>query len=278
MYKTLAPDCIGHPVTLDVSAPVAQAYGFQGIWLKLERDAQMPVEQTKELLEKYQLRAAGFGLTVDYRKDQETYERGMEDWEAYVRYAKSCGATRCISWIIPSSETLSYEENFRLHVKRLRPIAEVLENYGISFGLEFLGPPKLRKNVKYQFIHNLDGMLELCEAIGTGNMGILLDVWHWDLAGQCYKDFQKLGHEKKVVAAHIMDAPAGIPPEEQEDRVRALPGSTGVLRIGEFFQGLRELGYTGPILAEPFEKRLGDMSFEDAVHTVSESIDAVWPG
>ena len=43
MYKTLAPDCIGHPVTLDASAPVAKKYGFEGIWLKLERDAQMPV-------------------------------------------------------------------------------------------------------------------------------------------------------------------------------------------------------------------------------------------
>ena len=277
MYKTLAPDCIGHPVTLDVSAPVAKKYGFAGIWLKLERDAQMPVERTRALLKEYELRAAGFGLTVDYRKDEATYERGMEDWEAYVRYAKECGITRCISWIIPFSESLSFEENFALHVKRLRPVAEILEHYGMQFGLEFLGPPKLRRNVKYEFIHDLDGMLTLCEAIGTKNMGILMDVWHWDLAGQCYEDFRKLGNEKRIVAAHIMDAPAGIPPEEQEDRVRALPGSTGVLRIGEFFRGLTDLGYTGPVLAEPFEKSLEKVSFEEAVKIVSASIDQVWP-
>ena len=59
--------------------------------------------------------------------------------------------------------------------------------------------------------------------------------------------------------------------------MRALPGSTGVLRIGEFFEGLKNMGYTGPVLAEPFVKELGEMEFEKAVAVVSEAIDKVWP-
>ena len=30
MYKTLAPDCIGHRVGLEESAPLAEKYGFKG--------------------------------------------------------------------------------------------------------------------------------------------------------------------------------------------------------------------------------------------------------
>ena len=60
-----------------------------------------------------------------------------------------------------------------------------------------------------------------------------------------FEDFAKFPDESWVVCAHIMDAPAGIPREEQEDVVRALPGSTGVLRIGEFFEGLKNMAIQG---------------------------------
>ncbi len=49
------------------------------------------------------------------------------------------------------------------------------------------------------------------------------------------------------------------------DVIRALPGSTGILRIDEFFEGLKNMGYTGPVLAEPFVEELGKMKFEEAV-------------
>jgi len=277
MYKTLAPDCIGHSVTLMESAPIADKYGFEGIWFDIERESKLPLEQTKALLKKYQLKAAGIALPVEYRKDENTYQADMDKLEGYAKYAKECGITRCITWILPSSETLTYEENFELHKVRLTKAADVLKKYDISLGLEFIGPQKMRTGVKYEFIHTLEQMIDLCNAIGTGNMGILLDVWHWDLAGQSYDDFNKLPNEKWVVCAHIMDAPAGIAEEDQEDIVRALPGSTGILRIDEFFKGLMELGYTGPVLAEPFVKELGEMSFEEAVAIVKKSIDQVWP-
>ena len=35
MYKTLAPDCIGHRGELEESAPLAEKYGFDGIWFNI---------------------------------------------------------------------------------------------------------------------------------------------------------------------------------------------------------------------------------------------------
>ncbi|HEY5586789.1 MAG TPA: sugar phosphate isomerase/epimerase family protein [Ruminiclostridium sp.] len=277
MYKALAPDCIGHPIPFKESAAIAAKHGFEGIWFNLPRDSKTDISETKELLGKYNLKAAGFALPVEYRLDDATYDEGIKGLEAYIRYAKEVGMNRCITWIYPFSDTMNYQENFEFHRKRLTVSAEILKEYEMSLGLEFLGPPKLRKGVKFEFIHNLDQMMELCNAIGTNNVGLLLDVWHWDLAGQTYADFKKLPNEKSVVLAHIMDAPAGVPVDEQEDLVRCLPGSTGVLKIQDFFKGLQDIGYTGPVVAEPFAKELGEMSFEDAVIAVKTSVDKVWP-
>ena len=276
MYKTLAPGCIGHDVTLEVSAPIAKKYGFGGIWFDIVQESQRPIEETKKLLADYDLKPAGFALPVEYRESEDVFRKDMEKLEAYVRYASECGMTRCITWIIPASDELSYEDNFELHRSRLKEAAEILKKYGISFGLEFLGPPKLRAGRKYEFIHNLDQMLELCNAIGTGNLGILMDLWHWDMAEQTFADFKKFPDESWVVCAHVMDAPAGVPREEQEDLVRALPGSTGILKSDEFFGGLHEMNYSGPVLVEPFVEALGTMEFEAAVKIVKESLDKIW--
>lgn len=277
MYKTLAPGCIGHNLSFKEAARPAAKYGFEGYWLGIEEVAKMPVSETKEILEKNKLRAAGFSLPVEYRKDKNTYMEGMEKLEFYAEYANSIGANRCVTWIFPFSDTLSYADNFELHRSRLGKAAEILKKYDILLGMEFLGPPKLRKNVKYEFIHNLDQMLELCDAIGTGNCGILLDVWHWDMAGHNIEDFKKFTNPDQVVLVHINDAPEGIPVEEQEDLIRRLPGSTGVLKIKDFFTGLISLGYKGPVLAEPFEKSLSSVSFDEALKITMDSINKVWP-
>ncbi len=79
-----------------------------------------------------------------------------------------------------------------------------------------------------------------------------------------------------IVCAHVMDAPANIPEEEQNDNVRRLPGTTGVLRIEEFFAGLKMAGYDGPVLVEPFEAFLAEIPFEDAVKLTAKALDRVW--
>lgn len=277
MYKTLAPGCIGHNVTLDITAPIAEKYGYEGVWLDIVNESRRPLEDTKKLLADYRLKAAGFTLPVEFRQSEDVFRKDMNRLETYVKYAAECGIKRCITWLVPASDELSYEENFALHKVRLKEAAEVLRRYDIRLGLEFLGPPKLRAGKKYEFIHTLDQMLELCHAIGTGNVGLLLDLWHWDMAGQTYSDFKKIPDESWVVCVHIMDAPAGVPVEEQEDLVRALPGSTGILKSDLFFRGLSEMGYSGPVLAEPFVAELAEMKFEQAVSVVSKAMEKVWP-
>lgn len=275
-YKTLAPGCIGHGVRFVDAAALTAAHGFEGYWFGTGDFSGDPAA-TVDLLHKHGLKPAGFGLPVEYRKGEKEYQEDMAKLPAYLDFAQKIGITRCITWIIPFHDRLTFSENFELHRRRLAPAAQMLKDHGMQFGLEFLGPKKLRKNVNFEFIHDLDGMLELCDAIGTGNCGILMDAWHWYMAEQKFEDFSKFTSPDQIVCAHIMDAPAGVPDDEQEDLVRRLPGTTGIIHIEEFFAGLKKVGYDGPVLVEPFEHFLSMIGFEEAVEITKKSMDRVWP-
>jgi len=279
MYKGFSSGMLGFgDRTLEADIPLAVKYGYGGINFDIQRESKRDPGEFKDLFTKNNLQNGGFGLPVDYRQSAEVFEEGLKELPAYCEFARTIGATRCMTWIIPASDTLDYKANFALHKDRLGKAAKVLEEYGIRFGIEFVGPPHERKGKQYEFIHNLATLNELLDAIGTSNLGYVMDVWHWDMAGQTYGDFKKIPGKEWVVMVHINDAPLGIPREAQQDLVRELPGATGVLKIADFFKGLGELKYDGPVFVEPFYDPLKAMAFEDALATVKTAMDKVWPG
>ena len=117
----------------------------------------------------------------------------------------------------------------------------------------------------------------MLDAIGTSNIGYLLDIFHWELAGQVFDDFKKIPGNEQVIAAHLSDVPKGISKDEQPNHKRELPGATGILKIDDFMKGLVNLNYDGPVLIEPFSASLKMMFFEDAVKAAKMAMDSVWP-
>ena len=114
--------------------------------------------------------------------------------------------------------------------------------------------------------------MELANAIGTGNVGVLLDAWHLYTSGGTVEDLDRISAQD-VVVVHANDAPPGIPRDEQIDNVRALPMETGVIDLSAFMQKLDQMGYDGPVTPEPFSKRLNDLASTDplrAVRTAAE--------
>ena len=79
-----------------------------------------------------------------------------------------------------------------------------------------------------------------------------------------------------MVDAHINDAFEGRGPDEQIDNQRRLPGQSGVIDLVGFLQGLKEIGYTGPVTPEPFSPKLREMSAEEAIRTTAEALLSVW--
>jgi hydroxypyruvate isomerase len=155
-----------------------------------------------------------------------------------------------MTWIMPCSNDRPMEENRKFHVERFKPIADILHQHGCSFGLEFIGPKTLRDTQKYPFVYRMGEMLDLGAEIGP-NVGLLLDAWHWYTSGGTLADLYKLEPEQ-VVYVHVNDAPEGVPLDKHIDNQRCLPGATGVIDIGGFLRTLKEIGYDGPIVPEPF--------------------------
>jgi sugar phosphate isomerase/epimerase len=192
-----------------------------------------------------------------------------------AKAARELGCSRCSTYILPYHDELDFQSNFELHSIRLGRVATILTDYGIRFGLEFMAPKTLRDGHKFEFIYTMGRVLELCDAIGTGSVGILLDSWHWYNAHGTVDDFKRLCDEL-VVNVHISDAPAGLPVDEQVDNVRCLPGETGVIDIVGFLRGLQQISYTGPVLVEPYSERINRLPDAEAVKVVVTSLRDVW--
>jgi sugar phosphate isomerase/epimerase len=166
---------------------------------------------------------------------------------------------------------LTYLQNFKSHAARLREAGRVLKDHGLSLGLEYVGTQSLRNSRRYPFVHTMAETKELIEEIGTGNVGFVLDSWHWWTAGETAADILTLTKDQ-VVAVDLNDAPAGIPKEQQNDTSRELPAATGVIDVASFLKALVQLGYDGPVRAEPFNKALNELDNEPACKAVIEAM------
>jgi sugar phosphate isomerase/epimerase len=280
MYPNLGVGAIGHKATLVEAIDFAQKYGFQGIDFSINEAQALADSQgvayVRDLFAAKGIQPGVMGFPVEFRKDVAAWQEGMAALPAQAKLAAALGCKRSATWVPPGHNERALVENFKLHVDRIGPAAAILADHGIALGLEFIGPKTLRKTFAHRFIYTLEGMLAMGAAMGTGNVGLLLDIWHLYTSHGSLDQVRELS-ASDVVVVHINDAPAGIDVDEQMDQVRTLPGETGVLDIAGFLQALDEIGYDGPVTVEPFSKRVREMSVGDAVAATAASVHKVWP-
>ena len=278
MYACLSPEAIGIRMALPDALNLAAVTGFEGLELNIGEAAglaeQRGVEYVKDLFARAGLRVGNWGFPVEFRRDDAAYRADMEKLPRLAHLAQQLGATRCATWMLPFSDELRFMEHFDVMAGRLRPAAQVLADQGVRLGLEFVGPRTLRQGHKFSFISTQEGMLGLCSAIGAGNVGLLLDSFHWYTARGTKQDIASLRNQD-VVLVHLNDGVAGKGPDEQLDLVRTLPGETGVIDLGAFLGELNAIGYDGPVVVEPFSERLKAMSPRDAAAATRQALRQV---
>jgi len=283
MYKSLGVGHLGiNPGGFEETLALAKKHGYGAIGYSpeaLETEG-ISVYEALDLMGQYGMIISDIGLPVQIT-GKDAFNNSFPMLEKTARAASKLGIHRCCTWMISWSNDLEFAENFRFHTKMLKSIAEVLKEYDILFGIEFLGPRSMLKNGKYPFIHTLDQMLELCDAIGTGNAGVLLDSHHCYCSGLKGAAFARyIRTEKDIVLVHLNDDSPDISLEEIKDSPRYYPGEpgSGANDLHGFMNALKELKYTGPVVAEPFSETIRGMSDSDAkVRIISESTDSVWP-
>jgi sugar phosphate isomerase/epimerase len=217
------------------------------------------------------LRWGASGLPTDFRKDDDTFRQTNANLPDTARALRRAGVTRVGTWLTPASDTLTYRRYFDVVAKRLREVAGVLNSEGLRLGLEYVGPKTSWASKRYPFLHTLAETRELVEAIDVKGVGIVLDSWHWFLAGDTEEDLRSLKNHE-VVAVDLNDAPAGIPNDQQMDLSRELPLASGVIPVAPFLRALVAMGYDGPVRPEPFNKALNALPREEAVATAAASM------
>ena len=226
-------------------------------------------------MKEHRLRWGVSGLPVQFRTTDEEFRKTVAALPARAKLLAELGAFRVCTWILPGHNELTYRRNFELHRKRLAEVAAILKDHGLSLGLEFVGPKTSRDRSRFPFIHTVEEQLELNEAIGSDNVGILLDSYHWFTSGGSLSEIEKLTG-KQIVEVHVNDARPGIPVDQLPDGKRALPCSTGVIDLKGFMAALGKIGYDGPVTCEPFDQQLNDLDDEQAVKQTSEALDRVF--
>ncbi len=280
MFANLSAGAIGiRGATLADTLRLARLGGFEGVDFAIEEAARLAdehgVEHVRDLFQNAGVRPGSWGLPVDWRGDEAKYQESLRRLPRLAAVGAAIGCNRTATWLPSWSDDRPFAENLEFHVARFRPIAQALAEHGCRLGLEFLGPKTLRAGHRYEFIHTLDGLLDLAKAIGTGNVGLLLDAWHLYTAGGSADDVRKLTNAD-VVTVHVNDAPAGIPVDEQVDNVRCLPAETGVIDLAGFLRALAAIGYDGPVTPEPFSKRVNALPPEEAVRVTGEAMRRAW--
>jgi sugar phosphate isomerase/epimerase len=277
-FKNLSPGHLGVRANSQQALDYAVKYGFAGIAPnegEFENKSAGEIGQWLAAMKDKGIRYGAAGLSVEFRGSDEKFRGDFAQYPKRAALLKQLGVTRVATWILPGSNELTYLENFKQHEKRLREAAKVLHDNGIRLGLEFVGPRTSRSRFRYPFACAQRDMMELVSAIGTGNVGLLVDSWHWYTSHGTVEELMQLSN-KDIVHVHVNDAPAGVKVDEQIDSRRGLPATTGVIDMKGFINALVKIGYDGPVEVEPFDQDLRKLEPDAAVRKTAESLGRVW--
>jgi sugar phosphate isomerase/epimerase len=277
-FKNFSPGHIGVRADQRQALDYAVKYGFEGIAPsegEFESESAAEIGEWLATMKDKGVRYGAAGLSVEFRRDDARFRSDLAQYPKRAGLLKQLGVTRVATWLLPGSDDLTYLENFKQHETRLREVAKVLKDSGIRLGLEFVGPRTTRERFRFPFACAQRDMMELVTAIGTDNVGLLLDSWHWYTSHGTVEELMQLSN-RDIVHVHVNDAPSGAAVDQQVDNRRELPVTTGVIDMKGFINALVKIGYDGPVEVEPFDQELRKLEPDTAVQKTAESLGRVW--
>ncbi|MBC8108374.1 MAG: sugar phosphate isomerase/epimerase [Anaerolineae bacterium] len=253
MYACLNRMTAGAGLSQEEFVKLSADAGFAGADVDINYGAQHGTSALRDLYAQHNQRPGGWGAP-DWRTDPVKAKDGIAQLKTLAPIAAELKIDSCATWLLPSSD-LPLMENWKFHVERLRPVAQVLADSGLRFGLEFVAPYHARRGKKHEFIFTAGQMLELANDIGP-NVGLLVDSFHLYSSGDAMDSIRQIPKER-IVLVHLNDAP-NIPLPQLQDGARLLPGD-GVIDLKKFLATLRAIGYDGPASVEVFSDALKKM-------------------
>lgn len=262
-------------------APLVSKYGIGGIGVprSLMEDEQKALEAGK-CVASYGLKWGLMPTPVDFYAEKVSdaeFSEGLEKLKRWADLGEKMGLKYSYNHVWNGSNSREFAENYEWNLTRIKQVWKVMDDHGIAYGMEFLGPHPLQKSFTHPFINNIAGILALASDVNE-RCGFLFDTYHWfcGSAANMGDLYLAARNVDKIVNFHVNDGILGRSYAEQEDRIRAVPFATGVIDSVTPYRMLDESGYTGPILIEalwPFIDEQKQKSTEDAVKTVASIYD-----
>jgi sugar phosphate isomerase/epimerase len=277
-FKNLAPGHLGVSADQKQALDYAVKYGFAGISPsegEFSDKSAAEIDRWVTSMKEKGIRYGAAGLPVEFRKGDDQFRSDLALLPKRAALMRQLGIDRVATWLLPGHNELTYLENFKQHQTRLAEVAKILKDSGIRLGLEFVGPHTSRERFRFPFACAQRDMMELVAAIGTGNVGLLLDSWHWYTSHGTVEEIQSLSN-RDVVHVHVNDAPSGIAVDQQVDSRRRLPVTTGVIDLKGFINALVKIGYDGPVECEPFDADLRKMDPAAILQATADSLTRLW--
>lgn len=274
MYTSLMPGAIGvKGLSLEDSIDLASRTGFDAVWFDIKAaktiSDQHGIDHVKDLFASKGVRPGGWGGPVRWQDDVNR-DADLEALKPLAELGVALGNPFTTTGIMPANDEREFDDQYAYIIERLRPFAEGLKASGVSLGIEFIAPKTLRNRFKYEFIYSMPQMLQLAADAGTGNIGVLFDVWHHYTAHGTVEELDLLNKDN-VFVVHVNDAPTGLEIDEQQDLSRTLPMETGVIPAPAMMKKLAEIGYAGPVIAEPFSARINELAATDPTAAATET-------
>lgn len=281
MYKTF--DSILSRVNAPVSeqAPLLKKYGMEGIGMTFAMmESASKAREADKIVKEHGLKWNSLHPPIDFLSEEKTdgeIDEGLEILKRWAEIGEMLGIRYAYNRVWSGSNYRRFDENFDWHVLRVQRVQRVTSEFGINYGLEWVGPEKVKRSFLYPFLNSLSGVLAIADAVDP-RIGFVFDCYHWWCGGGRIEDiYYAAQHVDRLQVFHINDA-APKPREEQEDKVRAMPLTTGVIDAAIPYSILKRAGFTGPLVCEPFMPtvdRFETMPTEDVIREIADATDRV---
>ncbi len=197
-------------------------------------------------------------LPIEMREDEDTFLAGLALFDRRLEAAAAIGI-HVLHRSLPASSDRPADELVPLLRDRWCAMADRARGYGISLAVEPLGALYRRTAGAHEGIWRLDEATVFARSCGAG-VGVLVDSWHWHLAGSSAAEIVAAGPD--IAYVHLADVPRRAA-EDQRDTDRALPGQ-GVVDFEPFVAALQAAGYNGFVSPEVPGSWAGDAAPEQA--------------
>ena len=280
MFKNFNPSYLSVSGHQSEVIELALTYGFSGMDLSITdfatRVRLKGLPYARRLIDSARIRIGTFVLPLDLDAADDVFAKDVKKLSEYADAAASIGCTRCTTIVPPAGDKRPLHENFEFYRRRLQEVAAAFQPAGIRLALGFQGLESLRKNHAFQFIHDLEALLQLVGMIGSPSVGVLLDVWDV-FAGGGNLDSIHLLTKEQVVAVQIAEMSASVAPADLEEKHRLLPDAEGgKIGVASILSHLSKIGYDGPVTVKPSRTVFPNRRRDTIVKLTSESLERVW--